>query len=76
MPRLHLSDVVIQRLNTVGIYYDTTPPAFASGRQNAKLLGQSVADLFFKSFDYHKPSATALAFDAAGKTHRPARSSS
>src|SRR5256885_690167 len=28
MPQLHLTDVVVQRLNTVGIYYDTTTPAF------------------------------------------------
>src|ERR1700726_4373986 len=28
MPRLHLTDVVVQRLKTVGIYYDTTTPAF------------------------------------------------
>ncbi len=28
MARLHLTDVVVQRLKTVGIYYDTTTPAF------------------------------------------------
>ncbi len=28
MPQLHLTDVVVQRLHTVGIYYDTTTPAF------------------------------------------------
>jgi integrase len=28
MPRLHLTDVVVQRLKTVGIYYDETTPAF------------------------------------------------
>jgi len=28
MPRLHLTDVVVRRLKTVGIYYDTTTPAF------------------------------------------------
>src|ERR1700730_16684495 len=28
MPRLHLTDLVVQRLGTVGIYYDTKSPAF------------------------------------------------
>src|ERR1700752_954512 len=28
MPRLHLTDVVVQRLKTVGIYYDEATPAF------------------------------------------------
>jgi integrase len=28
MPRLHLTDVVVQRLQSVGIYYDDTTPAF------------------------------------------------
>src|ERR1700683_764859 len=28
MPRLHLTDVVVQRLHSVGIYYDETTPAF------------------------------------------------
>jgi len=28
MPRVHLTDVVVQRLQTVGIYYDRTTPAF------------------------------------------------
>src|ERR1700693_2451951 len=28
MPNLHLTDVVVQRLKTVGIYYDETTPAF------------------------------------------------
>jgi integrase len=28
MPRLHLTDVVVQRLQTVGIHYDDTTPAF------------------------------------------------
>jgi hypothetical protein len=28
MPRLHLTDLVVQRLGAVGIYYDTKNPAF------------------------------------------------
>jgi hypothetical protein len=28
MPRAHLTDIVVSRLKTVGIYYDTTTPAF------------------------------------------------
>jgi hypothetical protein len=28
MARLHLTDVVVQRLKTPGIYYDETTPAF------------------------------------------------
>jgi len=28
MPRLHLTDLVVQRLGTPGIYYDTKKPAF------------------------------------------------
>ncbi len=28
MPRLHLTNIAVQRLSTIGIYYDTTTPAF------------------------------------------------
>jgi hypothetical protein len=29
MPKTHLTDVVVSRLNTPGTYYDSTTPAFA-----------------------------------------------